>query len=411
MAKVFIQESTLTSIGDAIRAKTGKTALIDPANMSAEIASITTGGGDDGEFRNKVLHLTGNCAAKFAYGGWNWVLNDYGSQITSENVTDVRNLFANNEGDIEPDFDLNMKSWREAFRISNFANYAYSLKKVPSIKFPISTVTHNVVCDGYVDLNYAFNYCYKLTDLDNLYSAEALEYLTKLPLTVPWGWYTSQMIIGCTSLRHLPDWYYNLHPNWETSAAIPDGYNLSYCLPGNHSLEEILNMPVWRAGIDGEYSTLTSDAFSGGDAYQSCYRLARYTFETNDGAPITAKWSGQTLGFSRYTGWADWYDIASLTNGITKAHKVTDDASYQALKNDPNWWTQDVAYSRYNRTSAVETINSLPDTSAFVAETGTPNTIIFKADAGSATDGGACGNLTEEEIAVAAAKGWTVTFE
>lgn len=409
MAKVFIQESTLISIGDAIRGKTGKTDLIDPANMSAEIASIEAGGGDDGEFRNKVLRLTGNCAAKFAYGGWNWVLNDYGSQITSKDVTDIRSLFMNNEGNIAPDFDLNMKSWKEGFQISNFANYAYNIQKVPHIKFSVPTAPRNDVCS--VDFNYAFDYCYKLKDLDNLYSPEAVEYLNKLPLTVPWGWYSQYVIIGCTSLRHLPDWYYNLHPNWETSAAIPDGYNMPYCLPGNNSLDEILNMPVWRTGIDGEYSTLTSDAFSGGDAYSSCYRLARYTFETNDGAPITTKWSGQTLGFSRYTGWADYYEVSGLNNGITKAHQVTNDASYQALKNDPNWWTQDVAYSRYNRTSAVETINSLPDTSAFVTETGTPNTIIFKAEAGSKTDGGACGNLTEEEIAVAAAKGWTVTFE
>lgn len=45
MAKVFIQESTLTAIGDAIRNKTGKTALINPTNMPTEIASISGGGG------------------------------------------------------------------------------------------------------------------------------------------------------------------------------------------------------------------------------------------------------------------------------------------------------------------------------------------------------------------------------
>lgn len=43
MPKVFIEETTLTAIGNAIREKTGKTALIDPALMSAEIESIETG--------------------------------------------------------------------------------------------------------------------------------------------------------------------------------------------------------------------------------------------------------------------------------------------------------------------------------------------------------------------------------
>ena len=64
-----------------------------------------------------------------------------------------------------------------------------------------------------------------------------------------------------------------------------------------------------------------------------------------------------------------------------------------------------MSYSRYNHDSAVETINSLPDTSAY----GT-NTIKFKGSAGSATDGGAINTLTEEEIAVATAKGWTVSL-
>ena len=70
----------------------------------------------------------------------------------------------------------------------------------------------------------------------------------------------------------------------------------------------------------------------------------------------------------------------------------------------------DVPYSRYNHDSAVETINSLPDTSEYLAANGGTNTIKFKGAAGSKTDGGAINTLTEEEIAVAAAKGWTVTL-
>ena len=49
MAKIFIEESTLSAIGNSIRAKTGKTNMIPPLNMPAEIASIqTTGGGSGG---------------------------------------------------------------------------------------------------------------------------------------------------------------------------------------------------------------------------------------------------------------------------------------------------------------------------------------------------------------------------
>lgn len=73
-------------------------------------------------------------------------------------------------------------------------------------------------------------------------------------------------------------------------------------------------------------------------------------------------------------------------------------------------WTTQREYSRYNHDSAVRTINSLPDTSEYLETAGGSNTICFKGDAGSLTDGGAINTLTEEEIAVAAAKGWTITY-
>lgn len=102
------------------------------------------------------------------------------------------------------------------------------------------------------------------------------------------------------------------------------------------------------------------------------------------------------------------------TDGYAYVHsedkRIKDDATYQALKNDPDSWTYDINYSKYNHDSAVETINSLPDTSAYIATAGGTNTIKFNGASGSKTDGGAINTLTEEEIAVAAAKGWTVTL-
>lgn len=48
MAVRKINESTLTAIGNAIRAKTGGSALINPEDMADEIDSIQTGGGSSG---------------------------------------------------------------------------------------------------------------------------------------------------------------------------------------------------------------------------------------------------------------------------------------------------------------------------------------------------------------------------
>ena len=46
MSKVSIEESTLSAIGDAIREKTGESALLSPLDMPTAIGSIS-GGGDD----------------------------------------------------------------------------------------------------------------------------------------------------------------------------------------------------------------------------------------------------------------------------------------------------------------------------------------------------------------------------
>ena len=99
--------------------------------------------------------------------------------------------------------------------------------------------------------------------------------------------------------------------------------------------------------------------------------------------------------------------------------------NYAKLKNQDDWFSfssksgtyegktgvyYSKLFSRYNHDSAVETLNSLPDTSEYLATAGGTNTIQFTGYQGALTDGGAINTLTEEEIAVATAKGWTVTF-
>ena len=114
---------------------------------------------------------------------------------------------------------------------------------------------------------------------------------------------------------------------------------------------------------------------------------------------------------TKYVGWSRAkYIILDYNNGITSNKQVKDASTYEALKNDPDWFTENIAYSRYNHDSAVATINSLPDTSAYLASVGGTNTIKFQGSSGTNTDGGAINTLTSSEIAVATAKGWTVTL-
>jgi len=69
MSKVFIEESTLTSIGDAIRSKTGETGLIAPLNMATAISNLTTGGGE-----LEYLQLTRGDVGSATIS---WYLEDY----------------------------------------------------------------------------------------------------------------------------------------------------------------------------------------------------------------------------------------------------------------------------------------------------------------------------------------------
>ena len=64
MSKVFIEESTLKAIGNAIRGKTGKTELINPTNMPAEISSIQSGSGLPAEALNITEKHKTKCRLK-----------------------------------------------------------------------------------------------------------------------------------------------------------------------------------------------------------------------------------------------------------------------------------------------------------------------------------------------------------
>ena len=108
MAKIFIEESTLSAIGDSIRAKTGKTDMIQPLNMPTEIASIQAGGSSAPVSSNEITFydydgtvvasyslaeaqaLTalpdGPTHAGLTFQGWNWSLADINALTRPMNV-------------------------------------------------------------------------------------------------------------------------------------------------------------------------------------------------------------------------------------------------------------------------------------------------------------------------------------
>ena len=407
MAKVLIEETTLTAIGDAIRGKEGTTDLVPVNDMATRISAIQGGGSD---IEVEPIVLTGDCSYTLGAGGpiAAAFIDLFPDKVSTKDVTNASAMFRYCKLETIP-FEINLGANRSV-PLSYCFTYATNLKNIP-----------NITCNNppsYFSIEQLFNQCNSLENLPYIYNArpEGLQYvfaacrrLRAIPEDYFDTWNFSRvktynysscsyLFDGCYSLREVPSKLFG----YLDDRVITSPYNsLYYCLFRNcYSLNKAVNLPVYDLAYTGNIFSST---------FSSCYMLSKVIFKTNDdGTPkIASKWKSQTIDLSSYVGYAPYPTyLTSHNSGITADKKVTDDTTYQALKNDPDWFAATLAYSKYNHDSAVETINSLPDTSA----SGGTNTIKFKKTSGANTDGGAVDNLTAEEIAVAAAKGWTVSF-
>ena len=377
----------LTAIGVVIRRKTGKSDLLTLDQMPNEIASIS------GDLPPEAFNITGSAESRFAYGGWSWFINNYKNRITTSNITDCTNMFrmVQNLDGYEIPFDIN---------ISNCGYFSYMfyhayLNTCPKIRGTINW-------DTSTSFESMLDHLERLTSFDDLFTPEMMDGFAAILITSAYSTPKLMNFDSCKSMRAVPQWFYHIKLN-EASTEFPYYYIyedlFNYCMV----LDEVRDLQVWRC-----QSGQSTGMF--GRTFRQCSRLKSITFETNeDGTSVVAQWKNQLLDLTNNVGYAAAYSIPS-ESGITADKQVTDDATYQALKNDPDWYAADIAYCRYNHDSAVETINSLPDTSAYLATAGGTNTIKFRGSSGSSTDGGAISNLTAEEIAVATAKGWTVSL-
>lgn len=394
----------LNAIGDAIREKTGKTELLTLEQMPIEIESIQ--GGGEGLEREEIT-------MNYSY------INGWLSDTTSSNVTYAWDTSAD-----KPYYPMFLKTLKYMdLRVSCLDRMAYEATKITDeLKGMTITLTSTTgdsdrtfyTCSNLTTLpeingtlGGVFAYfcygCVRLTDVSGL---KNLKVNTTSTSAGSDGNGKQRFFESCYALRNIPSEFLleaGRYPKSEYSSAstsVRSGqwFN-SYTFYNCFSLDEVVNYGVSTQGVN------SSGTF--GSHLYHCGRLKRYTFETNeDGTPIERSLSSQTIDFSQYVGYLSSSDATKLQTygGFTTDTQVIDDATYQALKDNPDYWTTDINYARYNHDSAVETINSLP------VNTSNASTIKFKGAAGALTDGGAINTLTEEEIAVAAAKGWTVTL-
>lgn len=180
MSKVFIEESTLTAIGDAIRGKTGGTELIAPLNMPTEINGISTGGAT---LPPEAFNITGDCSDRFKRDSWNWFINNYGSQVATNNITNCENMFYYNNKLTTIPFSINCKPLTDMNctymfysctqltalpeitvyieKMDNMFNNCYCLREIPDSYSETFDFSHfNATTEA--SASYIFAYCYSL---------------------------------------------------------------------------------------------------------------------------------------------------------------------------------------------------------------------------------------------------------
>ena len=377
----------LTAIGNAIRGKTGGTDLLTLDGMVTAINGISTGGGTT--LPEEAYVIKGDCNYRFANNGWNWFINNYGSQVTTNNITNCEGMFSKSDSLTAIPFSINTHPQRFASALKMFEDNE-NLLALPEIT------------GRFTEMQYMFSGAKRIKKIPESYAALDFSY------TNDTGYRMSNMFANCYSLRTIPSDFLK-----QCYSSMSNAYSAFYrdAFSGCYVLDEIVRIPTISV------ATFTSNAFSTGvynGTFWKCTRVKNIIFNTNeDGTAKTVNWKNQTIDLSQLVGYNNpsfRNVILNYNSGITADKEVTDDTTYAALKNDPDWFTCNSAYSRYNKTSAIATINSLPDTSAYIAANGGTNTIKFKSVSHNPFSADPS-EMTEEQIAVATAKGWTVAFD
>lgn len=374
----------LTAIAAAIREKGGTTEKLTLDAMAAAIAALEVGGGgssDDG-VPNPITITGTEASGVFKSPAMNWVINNYGNRIQTTNLSSCLDMFSGNRTIEEIPFDFNF-STTDKCATNSMLQGCYKLKT-------ISGDFNNLIVDS---MRYMFYDCHNLRELPTFNNIDCSATTSSMAF--------GDIFRNCYSLRSIPE---SLLKKLGSSSVYNVNGTVYNGLANLYTIDEIVGIPT-------KTKEMTSNVFT--NAF-SCYRVKRFVFDKQvNGNPYVVSWKNQTLNLYDGFGWLSSQDryITGYNSGITADKKVYDSLTYQALKNDADWYTGMPQYSRFNHDSAVEMINSLPDTSAYLSTNGGTNTIKLRNGAGALTDGGSCGSLTEEEIAVATAKGWTITYE
>ena len=346
----------------------------------------------------------------YLFLGWNWFLDKYKNRIKVRLSSDYCTAMFQGYGEDLNALKLIEKTPGEiCYMNSMFASYLGKKLPVPIWEGTKPMRLFSGTISG----------CYNLTD------TEIKSFLSHFNFSGLTDANFSTLFSECRSVRNINSILAQLHAQCKDFVG---GYiSMSSFCNKIFVADEIVGLPVPGGDVAYDLQKVPSSV-NLNNIVDYASRAKKITFTTKtDGTPCIVKWGGKTISLTNEVGYitTERYILDySSVHGITQEKRVSDATTYEALKNDPDYYVYNNAtqtydgkqvnvgllYSRYNHTSAVETINSLPDCSAYCAEKNSTNTIKFKKYSGALTDGGGINTLTAEEIAVATNKGWTVSL-
>lgn len=351
MSKVLTDSANYSAIADAIREKNGSSIMYKPSQMADAIIAIPTGGGGN-DIIIDVYKIKEFEEHKLGPAIVQLMGKD-GTLTLDSSVTDI-DAFNN---------DITDHLFQDLCG-SNDQNLVIDLNRVQVTSAFLSAIKGSA--------NYPGSNCtYMFSGLRNTenYGVTFPSWVKELKPNTCGG-----MFDNCIT---------DTIPEFDTTAmgssSLVNSYMFQYCMATTIPVSITKAMKSKGSGQRTSYYTFYYSGFyycvnlrkieslgvelsTGYDnnfyrTFDECHSLSSFTFEMNDdNSPIEAVWRNQTID-------------------MTKTSSTT-----------------------YNHDSMVETINSLPDVSG-----GTSNSIKFKGSYGG-------NDLTSEEIAVASARGWTVTI-
>ena len=372
----------LSAIGTAIRNKTGKTELMTLDEMPTEIAGISTGG----DIPESALNFTSMENIDYN-GNWDWFFTQYKSQITTSNISEFSQAFYNSKVTDLSGLVINMEPYTTGVPTQRM-NSAFALSKIETLP-QINNLQPGNVAN-------CFQNCQNLTAVNIVINWNAANAQDQP------GWSDAASLFdGCYKLKTIdPSWFNRSTINWNSSTIYYYGFR------DCSSLVSITDLGVENPASKSQ-SAVYDNMFE--KTFEKCYKLRKLTFKLNDdGTAIAANWANQIINVYEL-GWAKagYPDSIYEIMGWDFSKKITNQEQFNSLKDDPEAWTTNNEYSLYTHDRVVETLNTLPDTHVYLTEykqnqADASNTIQFwLADRN---------RPNEAEIAVATAKGWTVTF-